>query len=74
MEKTTRTAKFDPWMNATQAAKYLAFPSIKAFYQAIRRGQIPVYRLGSRLRFKREELDELLERQHQLTVDDILIS
>jgi excisionase family DNA binding protein len=51
-----------PWLNADQAAKYLALPSAKAIYEAVRRGEIPAHRLGERrLRFRRDELDALLD-------------
>ncbi len=46
-----------PWMTAAQATQYLGLPSIRALYQAVRRGQVPVRRLGRRLRFLRQELD-----------------
>ncbi len=63
-----------PWLNAEQAAEYLAMPTVKAIYEAVRRGQIPVYRLGNRLRFRREELDKLLKCTQHLTIDDVHIS
>ncbi len=63
-----------PWLNAAQAAAYLAMPSVKALYEAVRRGQIPVYRLGNRLRFSRRELDQLLLSTQRLTVYDELVS
>jgi excisionase family DNA binding protein len=50
-------------MNADQVAEYLALPSRKSVYEAARRGEIPAYRLGRRLRFRREELDATLLRQ-----------
>lgn len=46
-----------PWLTAAQAAAYLGLPSIRALYQAVRRGQVPARRLGRRLRFLRQELD-----------------
>lgn len=45
------------WLTAAEAAAYLRFPSTKALYQAVRRGLVPVHRLGRRLRFLRSELD-----------------
>jgi len=54
-----------PWMSPDQVAEYLALPSRKAVYEAARRGEIPCYRLGRRLRFRREELDAVLLRQRQ---------
>jgi excisionase family DNA binding protein len=50
-----------PWLNPPQAVRYLRLPSLKALYQAVRRGQIPVHRLGKRLRFNRTELDRILD-------------
>jgi len=51
-----------PWLTAEQTADYLALPSAKAVYEAVRRGEIPAHRLGERrLRFSSEELDALLE-------------
>jgi excisionase family DNA binding protein len=50
-----------PWMDADAATAYLGFPSRKALYQAVRRGHIPVHRIGKRrMRFNRAELDRLL--------------
>jgi excisionase family DNA binding protein len=71
---TTSTNHPGPWLNAKQAAAYLAMPSVKAVYQAVRRGQIPVHRFGSRLRFHTEELDKVLSQKHRLTLDQELIS
>lgn len=59
-----------PWLSAEQAAEYLALSSKQALYQAVRRGEIPCYRLGKRLRFKRSELDRLLEQGRVLTPFD----
>ena len=54
------------WLTALEAANYLGLPSRKALYQAVRRGQVPVHRLGRRrLRFRRAELDQLLQRGRQ---------
>jgi excisionase family DNA binding protein len=48
------------WLTPEQAASYLALPSRKALYQAVRRGLIPGHRLGRLLRFHRPELDRVL--------------
>ena len=48
------------WLTADEAVIHLGLPSRKALYQATRRGQIPVHRLGRRLRYQRGELDALL--------------
>ena len=56
-----------PWLNTEQARDYLGLPSRKALYQAVRRGQVPVHRLGEkRLRFSRSELDQLLQQNRVL--------
>jgi excisionase family DNA binding protein len=51
-----------PWLTAEEAKSYLAFPSVKALYEAVRRGTIPVHKIGRRLRFDRRELEKLLSR------------
>ena len=57
------------WLGVDQAARYLGLPSRKALYQAVRRGQIPVHRLGTRrMRFRCAELDQVLERGRQRSV------
>jgi len=48
------------WLTANEAASYLGLPSRRALYMAIRRGQVPVHRLGRRMRFSAHELDEAL--------------
>lgn len=48
------------WLTADEAASYLGLPSRRALYMAIRRGQVPVHRLGRRMRFDVHELDESL--------------
>ena len=55
-----------PWLSATEAAAYLSLPSVKALYERCRRGGVPFYRFGRRsLRFKREDLDQVLESGRQ---------
>jgi excisionase family DNA binding protein len=51
------------WLTVEQAVRYLGLPSRKALYQAIRRGHVPVHRMGRALRFFRAELDEALTRR-----------
>jgi hypothetical protein len=54
------------WLNASEATRYLGLPSCKALYQAVRRGQVPMHRFGARrMRFRRLELDSILERGRQ---------
>ena len=49
------------WLTPDQVVRYLALPSRKALYEAVRRGQLPAHRLGARrMRFNRAELDRLL--------------
>jgi excisionase family DNA binding protein len=57
-----------PWLTVEQAAAYLSL-SRKALYQAVRRGQLPVHRLGKRLRFRRDEIDRALSRTAPCAVD-----
>lgn len=49
-----------PWMNAKDAARYLALPSVKALYQAVRRGHVPAHFIGRSLRIDRREADQFL--------------
>ena len=57
------------WLNPDQAAAYLLFPSRKALYQAVRRGAVPVHRMGRLLRFYRPELDRMLLSRSRRAVD-----
>lgn len=51
-------------MTPAEAAAYLKLPSVRALYQAVRRGQVPVHRLGSRrMRFARADLEAVLARR-----------
>lgn len=50
------------WLTAVEATAYLGFPTRKALYAAVERGQVPARKLGRRLRFRLEELDALLGR------------
>ena len=71
LAQAERFAADDPveWLGAGAATHYLGLPSRKALYQAVRRGQVPVHRLGPRrMRFRRVELDEVLERGRQSLV------
>lgn len=55
-----RAARTAGWLTADEAAAYLGLPSRRALYMAIRRGQVPVHRLGRRMRFDARELDAAL--------------
>ena len=62
LAETSQTATRE-WLDAHAAVQYLGLPSRRALYQAVRRGQIPTHRLGKRrMRFRRAELDEVLQR------------
>lgn len=63
MSPTNQTSNGDPWMTTDEAAAYLGYRTRDALYQAVRRGHLPVHRLGPRrLRFRRSELDAELAR------------
>jgi excisionase family DNA binding protein len=49
------------WLSVKEATEYLSLPSVQALYQAIKREQIPFYRLSQRIRFLRSDLDALFE-------------
>ena len=50
-----------PWMTPEEATAYLRLPTIKALYQAVRRGEVPCHRRAKRtMLFHREELDRAL--------------
>jgi len=51
------------WINSSQAAKHLGLSNVKVLYRHIRLGIVPrefVHRYAGRLRFKRSELDQLV--------------
>lgn len=50
------------WMDAAEAAEYLRLRSVRALYDHVRRGRVPGHRLGRLLRFRRSELDAVLEK------------
>jgi excisionase family DNA binding protein len=60
--KPTLERRRPRWLTTDQAAHYLGFPSRKALYQAVRRGQVPGHRIGRRLRFDAAELDLWINR------------
>jgi excisionase family DNA binding protein len=51
------------WMTSEETVEYLGLPSRGSLYTAVRRGQVPGHRLGRRLRFRREEIDQVLEKR-----------
>ena len=48
------------WLNTKEASTYLRL-SPNGLRSMVSRGQIVAYKLGNRLRFKRSELNQLLE-------------
>jgi excisionase family DNA binding protein len=63
-DEPPRPSPGDEWLTAKEAAQYLGFNTMKAFYSAVQRRQVLASRLGRRLRFNRAGLDHLL-RQRQ---------
>jgi excisionase family DNA binding protein len=55
------------WLSARDAAEHLGM-NLKAFYSAVERGQVPASRIGRRLRFSRNGLDQLLLRRSRRAV------
>ncbi|MBN2575303.1 MAG: helix-turn-helix domain-containing protein [Deltaproteobacteria bacterium] len=52
----------EPFVGAPQAARFLNL-TVPAIYEAVRRKELPAYRLGQRrLRFRLDELDRLAQR------------
>jgi excisionase family DNA binding protein len=50
------------WLTAAEAAAYLRLPTTRALYKRVERGQVPAHRWGRHFRFRRAELDALLEK------------
>jgi excisionase family DNA binding protein len=49
------------WLTSNEAAEYLRLPSVGALRVLVCKRRIPFHKLGRSLRFKRAELDRLLE-------------
>jgi excisionase family DNA binding protein len=49
------------WMTAAEAADYLRLPTTNALYQRVARGQVKPLRLGRQMRFRRRDLDALMD-------------
>ena len=64
---------YKKWFSTKQAADYLSM-TVRALYEAVRRHEIPVYKFGKRLRFCREELDELLFSNRRYSLSSIIPS
>jgi len=61
MSEHEEHANDDRWMSPQDARRYLGLPSLSALYSMKARGELPYYQLGRRLRFRRSEMDALLE-------------
>ena len=48
------------WMNSEEASAYLS-TSVGSIRNMVYRGQLPAKKLGNRLKFRRTDLDRLLE-------------
>lgn len=56
-----RCRSASPWLTPAEAAAYVRLPTVKALYQAVRRGDFPCHRRSSRtMLFNRDELDAAL--------------
>ncbi len=60
MNESTKFFDNLTWLNASEAADYLRI-SIPNLRTKVCRHQIKAYKLGNRLRFKKSELDQLME-------------
>jgi excisionase family DNA binding protein len=49
------------WLTASEAAVYLRLPSVGALRVLVFKRRLPFYRMGRNLRFKKAELDRLLD-------------
>lgn len=61
-DKTQQTMIFNnlKWMNSEEASAYLN-TSVGSIRNMVYRGQLPAKKLGNRLRFKKIDLDRLLD-------------
>jgi len=58
MRHESREGRAEPrYLTTEEAAAYLRFPSLKAFYEFLRRHNLPVLRRGRHLLFDRQDLD-----------------
>jgi excisionase family DNA binding protein len=63
-KKTKYSQKFFEnltWLTSNEAADYLRLPSVGALRVLVCKRRVPFHKLGRSLRFKRAELDRLLE-------------
>ena len=49
------------WLDANEAAEYLRLPSVGVLRVLVCQRKVPFHKLGRRLRFKKMELDRLVE-------------
>ena len=54
------------WLTSNEAANYLRLPSVGALRVLVCKRRVPFHKLGRSLRFKRVELDRLLEASKHL--------
>ena len=62
-----RIEKDEPWITSAEAAKHMGLSGVKMLYKHIQCGNVPkglVHRFAGRLRFKRSELDQLINSAH----------
>jgi excisionase family DNA binding protein len=62
-----------PWLDAAQLAEYLAIP-VRGIRELERRGVLPGHRLGRSVRFGLREIDALLRRRRQPTLDELAVA
>ncbi|AWW00866.1 hypothetical protein DJ013_09965 [Arcticibacterium luteifluviistationis] len=60
------------WLKLEEAAAYLQVPK-STIYQLTHHGKIEFHKLGNRLRFRKEELDDYLVRKSQRVVKNSFI-
>lgn len=58
------------WMPSKQAAQYLGVSN--AFMTSVRGSKIPYYKLGGKILFKKEEIDEFIEKTRHKTGGEYL--
>ncbi len=58
------------WMTSKQAAQYLGVSS--AFMTSVRGSKIPYYKLGSKVLFKKQEIDGFIEKTRHKTGGEYL--
>ncbi len=52
----------DKWLTLEQIAEYLQM-SVSSIYKMAQTGKIPAYKVGRQWRFKKEEIDALVEKR-----------